>query len=466
MHCASGLSFRLTRVERKTAFDGLRNFRDLGGYAAAEGRTVRSGLLYRSDSLSTLRPGSEDESRLRALGVRQVIDLRHGREIEATGRVPADDGLEYHHCPIGSRQHNQASRQHDNEGRPQDHEGRPQDDPVLSADLDPGPPRAERFLAVAEDCACEVREALGLIADGGSAATVLVDCRSGADSAGQLAVLVLSLLGVADEDIVADFELTNQATADLAADLTAVSPERTATHTGREASPGREASSGRERVSSGYGQAPGEAVRVFLAGIRERYGSIDAYASEHLDLGAELGTALRERLLTPALVFRLADEGNLPELVRLRDEAARWMLANGIDQWKPGEKGETHFRDRMEEGEVWLATLGEGGPVAGAWELWWADPLAWGEQPSDAGYVHRLMVDRTVAPRGAGRRLLAAAERRIAECGRTFSRLDCVARNHQLAAYYERAGYTRVGEGVQQSPEGVAYPVTLLEKRL
>lgn len=167
-----------------------------------------------------------------------------------------------------------------------------------------------------------------------------------------------------------------------------------------------------------------------------------------------------------ALSFRLADESDVSELVRLRDTAARWMLANGINQWKPGEKDEDHFRTRIREGEVWLATLGVDGPTAGAFELWWTDPLAWGERPPDAGYVHRLMIDRGVAPRGVGRQLLAAAERRVAELGRTFARLDCVARNQSLAAYYERAGYVGVGEGVQRDQEGNTYPVTLLEKRL
>ncbi|MCK1794748.1 GNAT family N-acetyltransferase [Streptomyces sp. XM4193] len=164
--------------------------------------------------------------------------------------------------------------------------------------------------------------------------------------------------------------------------------------------------------------------------------------------------------------YRRAGAADAGTLVRLRDDAARWMIANGIEQWQPGEKDEKHFLRRVEDGEVWLASLRGAGTVVGAWELWWSDPTAWGVRPDDAAYVHRLMVDRAAAPRGAGRLLLAAAERRIAELGLEHSRLDCVRSNPRLRAYYESAGYVHVGEGVQRDREGNPYPVTLLEKRL
>lgn len=201
--------------------------------------------------------------------------------------------------------------------------------------------------------------------------------------------------------------------------------------------------------------------------MRHRHGSVGGHVRQLLGLDEQFVRRLRQLLLTDdPLTYRRADEADVGTLVRLRDDAARWMIANGIDQWRPGEKDEEHFRRRIAEGEVWLAVLGERGPVAGAWELWWADPLAWGEQPEPAGYVHRLMVDRATAPRGAGRLLLARAEARIAELGLAYSRLDCVAANPRLRAYYEAAGYLRVGEGVQRNREAATYPVTLLQKRL
>ncbi|MGW2176831.1 GNAT family N-acetyltransferase [Streptomyces sp. NPDC001732] len=166
------------------------------------------------------------------------------------------------------------------------------------------------------------------------------------------------------------------------------------------------------------------------------------------------------------LSFRQAGESDLSDLVRLRDDAARWQIAHGIDQWKPGELGVRHFWERLREGEVWMAVLGQDGPVAGAWELWWDDPAAWGPRAPDAGYVHRLMTDRRVAPPGTGRRMLARAEARVAEAGRAFCRLDCLADNARLREYYGAAGYETVREHSKDGGLGHTYKVTLLEKRL
>ncbi|MGW7024812.1 GNAT family N-acetyltransferase [Streptomyces decoyicus] len=166
------------------------------------------------------------------------------------------------------------------------------------------------------------------------------------------------------------------------------------------------------------------------------------------------------------ITFRLASGGDdLLGLVVLYDAAARWMQANGIDQWQPGGKDEEHFRLRVKEGEVWCAEAG--GRTVGAFELWWRDEPAWGPQPPEAGYVHRLMVDRDRAPAGTGRAMLAHAERRIAGAGRVWSRLDCLSANPRLRTYYEGAGYTVVGEQpFKEGTDGSTYAVTLLEKRL
>lgn len=169
--------------------------------------------------------------------------------------------------------------------------------------------------------------------------------------------------------------------------------------------------------------------------------------------------------MTAQLTFRRADTDDLDTLVALYDGAARWMLANGIDQWKPGEKSEEHFLLRIKEGEVWLAETADGA-AAGGYELWWDDEPAWGAQPPVAGYVHRLMVRRGV-PAGTGAALLAHAEHRIADSGRSLCRLDCVSSNPRLRTYYEQRGYSVVGEQPFKSGAGgSSYGVTLMERRV
>ncbi|KAH7029433.1 protein-tyrosine phosphatase-like protein [Microdochium trichocladiopsis] len=69
--------------------DGLPNFRDAGGYPVTDGSStgtggkktiVRRGVLYRASEPSKL--SSEGEAQLRALGIREVYDLRSAVEIE------------------------------------------------------------------------------------------------------------------------------------------------------------------------------------------------------------------------------------------------------------------------------------------------------------------------------------------------------------------------------------------------
>ncbi|MEU6480775.1 tyrosine-protein phosphatase [Streptomyces sp. NPDC047017] len=420
-------------MDRHIPFDALRNVRDLGGYATGDGRRVRPRLLFRSDGLGKLGRDGADWDRFLALGVGTVIDLRHGWEAERQGRVPEHPSFTYHNLSI---------------------EHRPYDQPALGPEVEPGPYLAERYMEVAEDGTKEIRRALELIRDAAASHTPLVfHCASGKDRTGQLAALVLALLGVPEPTIVEDFSLTELASPALLADWQA-------------------RNGGRTPNWPGYGRAPAAVMRLFLAALTEKYGSVGSYVRDALELDPEaLADTLRTHLLEPAptappaLTYRKAVPADAPALVRLRDTLALGQLARGIDQWKPGEKDEEHFRTRMREGEVWLAYAGE--HLAGAWELWWDDPAAWGPRPCDAGYIHRLMAVPHTAPPRTGRALLAEAESRIAATGRPYARLDCLATNPRLRAYYESAGYTTAGEQPTKSDgTGSPYAVTLMEKRL
>ena len=54
------------------ALEGGSNFRDLGGYRTAEGRTIAQGKVFRSAHLGTLT--DRDRAALGRLGVRTVVD--------------------------------------------------------------------------------------------------------------------------------------------------------------------------------------------------------------------------------------------------------------------------------------------------------------------------------------------------------------------------------------------------------
>ena len=105
-------------------------------------------------------------------------------------------------------------------------------------------------------------------------------------------------------------------------------------------------------------------------------------------------------------------------------------------------------------GEVLVAEVD--GVIVGTYALQWSDAMFWGDQPPDAGYVHRLAVHGERAGRGLGVALLAHAAQLVRAQGRTRLRLDAPAGNVALASYYERLGFTYCGdtEGDHVEPDG------------
>ena len=63
---------------RKIVLDGTSNTRELGGYKTEDGRSLKWGVLYRSDKLSELTDA--DQEYLLQLGIKRVIDFRSSEE--------------------------------------------------------------------------------------------------------------------------------------------------------------------------------------------------------------------------------------------------------------------------------------------------------------------------------------------------------------------------------------------------
>lgn len=83
---------------RDARLDGQPNFRDLGGYKTSDGRTVKSGVIFRSGELPRLT--DDDVSKLRKLGIRTVVSFLTDGEIEARGRDRLPDGVKEISLPI------------------------------------------------------------------------------------------------------------------------------------------------------------------------------------------------------------------------------------------------------------------------------------------------------------------------------------------------------------------------------
>ena len=242
--------------DRHVTWRGIFNLRDLGGYPAAGGRSTRWQVVYRADGLHRAERAGSD---VPALGWRTVLDLRTADERDLG--VYSCDGVDVIHLPVLQRTWDFI-------------------DEACSEDAVEF--LHERYAEMADCGAAAIATAFEVLASA-ARLPVVFHCSAGKDRTGVLAALVLATLGVDDDVIAADYALSERPVTDLIASLTASRPDPAAQVA---------------RQPSAVLACPPEAIRRFLEGLRDRYGSTDAYLQA---IGVDAGTrlALREVLLEP-----------------------------------------------------------------------------------------------------------------------------------------------------------------------
>ena len=245
--------------ERVIPLENVHNFRDLGGYGAADGRIVRWRMLFRADGLQRL--SDNDVEAVRPLELRTVIDLRTSEELDERGRFPVDAiRVLFHHVPVID-----ATAQF-SEGL----EG------VEDAtDFLVGAYR--QMLRVGAD---RLGEAIRLLAMPGSLPAVF-HCAAGKDRTGLVAALTLSALGVSEDDIVEDYALTEAAMLRWRAWMQRNQPE---------------AMKAIEEMPAGLSAALPAAMRRILEELRAGHGSIEAFL-DSIGVGEQVRWHLRQSLL-------------------------------------------------------------------------------------------------------------------------------------------------------------------------
>lgn len=248
---------------------GIHNLRDYGGYAAAEGGRVKTGVLLRSGQ--HMEASEADLALIDALDIRTVIDLRGNseragfpcrRHANFAAQVIVYDGETTNSPP---------------------HEG---GGGVVT--MTPQKAR-ERMLAVYTrmpvnpamvDMFTRYFKALDEN-DGGS----LVHCFAGKDRTGIAAALLLHALGVHHDDIVAEFLLTNDA------------PTRHVLE--RQSLPRMEVHYGTidpEALRNLMGVLP-EYIETYFAEITRDHSSVDAYLEQTLGVDEARKARLRAKLV-------------------------------------------------------------------------------------------------------------------------------------------------------------------------
>ena len=176
------------------AFETAENFREMGGWPAADGRRVKRGLFWRSGALCQIA-SEEDRKQFEALGIRVVCDLRSG--VERT-RQPDPEF-------IGIRRHDIGAIR-DAEG------GELPIDANNSLHLDADGLRAlsremEAIYSALPFHNPAYREIFREMLAG--ELPLLFHCSAGKDRTGVAAALILLALGASRETVMADFLATN-----------------------------------------------------------------------------------------------------------------------------------------------------------------------------------------------------------------------------------------------------------------
>ena len=179
---------------RLLPMDGAHNTRELGGYKTTDGKSVKWGMLFRSDKLSDI--SGTDQEYLQNLGIKKIIDFRSEEEkTEDPDIIPS--GISYVEMPISV-----------------DGAMRSKIEAVLKGETDK---EVKSFLIDANrefvTNYTDVYESFlrGLIDDD---APTLFHCTAGKDRAGFAAAISLIALGVSREDVIEDYMKTNAFTKD------------------------------------------------------------------------------------------------------------------------------------------------------------------------------------------------------------------------------------------------------------
>jgi protein-tyrosine phosphatase len=248
--------------------DGAVNVRDLGGLPTSDGGTTVPGRLLRSENLQEL--SADDVSRLvDEIGLTTVVDLRSTNEVAVEGPAPLDalPGVRHAHHPVLREfldVSDTAKAALLTELAEEDRERYPDDF------------MCGHYLGYLENRPEEVTGALRSIATAPGAA--IVHCAAGKDRTGVVVALALSVAGVEQEVIVADYMATDER-------LEAI-VERLA----------------RSRMYSGVTSSPvrahaprAETMKAFLEQLDARYGGLDNWLDGH-GFGAAETAQLRAKL--------------------------------------------------------------------------------------------------------------------------------------------------------------------------
>jgi len=226
---------------RHLNFEQIINFRDIGGYRTRDGRTVAWRRVFRSGEFH--RMTRNDLERLTGeIGVTSVVDLRSEMEAREHGTgLLSRTNVKYHSIPFMTGGGNR------------------EDDERMFLEISN---MGEFYLHLVRrnEFGNRIVEALEIIADPDNHPLVF-HCAVGKDRTGILAAVLLSILGVADDDIIEDYVLSEPYMDELLS----------------QANDDPEMAEFIKHLPDFFWKAAPESMALFLSTLRQEYGSVKDY---------------------------------------------------------------------------------------------------------------------------------------------------------------------------------------------
>ena len=257
-------------TERRIVFEGINNCRELGGLPADGGRRIRKGLLLRTGNLSAATEADKKELCSR-WHLSLIIDLRtsNGQRRRPDADIP---GAEHLSVPVFQEEMLGIS-----------HGG--SQEVLFNGQPLPDMEKLYRNITLAPGCRAQYGKALRTIMDHDfSRGSVLWHCTEGKDRCGMMAAFLLAALGADRGTIMEDYLISNE----------------TAEARGKKFYD--------QFIEAGRGEEAAELVRnafivkeSYLKGTfeaaEERYGSMEGFLEEGLEIPGDLIAEFREKLL-------------------------------------------------------------------------------------------------------------------------------------------------------------------------
>lgn len=229
-------------------FDGAPNIRELGGYLNNTGNVLKKHKLLRGGALSGLT--AKELEALNDYGIKTCIDLRIAKEKQDGDPFNQSDFLVYHSIPIAG---------------------------AVDLQCDPKELLYVLYISILEEHRKALLREMQIIA--AETEGIIFHCTAGKDRTGLTAMFILSVCGVCEEQIIADY----QASAENNREQTRKQLEQLQ-------------ASGLARIPAEIFESNPQTMRRTLDYLRRNYGSPEGYLREIGVTEKELN-AIRKKML-------------------------------------------------------------------------------------------------------------------------------------------------------------------------